>query len=74
MMHAPQQAWSGKPENIAAMAHKYAIGQPFAYPRNDLTYAGNFLHMMFSEPYQDFVAAPEIANHMPCWQAMRARR
>jgi len=40
---------------IAAAAHKHAIGQPFVYPRNDLDYCSNLLHMLFavpSEPYQ----------------------
>ncbi|MES3041222.1 MAG: citrate synthase [Pseudomonadota bacterium] len=35
---------------IAAMSYKYTAGQPFVYPRNDLNYAENFLHMMFSVP------------------------
>ncbi len=35
---------------LAAMAYKYSIGQPFVYPRNDLDYAANFLHMCFSVP------------------------
>ena len=35
---------------IAAMAYKYSIGQPFVYPRNDLDYASNFLHMPFLCP------------------------
>jgi citrate synthase len=48
---------------IAAYSFKKSIGQPFIYPRNDLTYCENFLHMMFAvpcEPYQidpDFVEA-----------------
>lgn len=48
---------------IAAMSHKKSIGQPFIYPRNDLSYCENFLQMMFavpSEPYHcdpDFVSA-----------------
>jgi citrate synthase len=48
---------------IAAYSYKKSIGQPFIYPRNDLTYCENFLHMMFAvpcEPYQidpDFVEA-----------------
>ena len=37
-----------KMPTIAAMAYKYSVGQPFMYPRNDLTYAENFLHMMFA--------------------------
>ena len=39
-----------KMPTLAAMAYKYSIGQPFVYPRNDLSYAENFLHMMFSTP------------------------
>jgi citrate synthase len=39
-----------KMPTIAAMAHKYAQGQPFIYPRNDLSYAENFLHMLFAVP------------------------
>ena len=35
---------------IGAMAYKYSIGQPFVYPRNDLSYAENFLYMTFSVP------------------------
>src|SRR3954447_16053385 len=51
---------------IAAYAFKKSIGQPFIYPRNDLTYCENFLHMMFAvpcEPYQldpDFVEALDL--------------
>ena len=39
-----------KMPTMAAMAFKYSIGQPFIYPRNDLSYAENFLHMMFAVP------------------------
>ena len=39
---------------IAAMAYKYSIGQPFVFPRNDLTFAENFLHMMFSVPAENY--------------------
>ena len=35
---------------IGAMAYKYSIGQPFVYPRNELSYTENFLHMTFSVP------------------------
>jgi citrate synthase len=44
-----------KSKTIAAFAHKKSIGQPFIYPRNDLSFPGNFLRMMFavpSEPYE----------------------
>jgi citrate synthase len=49
---------------LAAMAYKYSIGQPFVYPRNDLSYAANFLHMMFSVPAEDYEVNPVIANAM----------
>lgn len=39
-----------KMPTLAAMAYKYSIGQPFVYPLNDMSYAENFLHMMFSIP------------------------
>ena len=49
---------------IAAMAYKYTIGQPFVYPRNDLTYAENFLHMMFSVPAEEYKVSPVLAKAM----------
>ncbi len=39
-----------KMPTLAAMAYKYSIGQPFVFPRNSMSYAENFLHMMFSVP------------------------
>ena len=39
---------------MAAMAYKYSLGQPFIYPKNDLSYAENFLHMMFSTPCGEY--------------------
>ncbi|MBZ4021698.1 citrate (Si)-synthase [Rhodobacter sp. TJ_12] len=49
---------------IAAMAYKYSIGQPMVYPRNDLDYASNFLHMCFSVPAEPYVVKPELAKAM----------
>jgi len=49
---------------IAAMAFKYSIGQPFVYPRNDLDYASNFLHMCFSVPAETYNVPPELAKAM----------
>jgi citrate synthase len=49
-----------KMPTIAAMAYKYSVGQPFVYPRNDLSYAGNFLRMMFSVPAEDYEVNPVI--------------
>ncbi len=45
---------------IAAMAYKYSVGQPFVYPKNSLSYAGNFLHMCFSVPAEDYVVNPVL--------------
>ena len=49
---------------IAAMAYKYSIGQPFVYPRNDLDYASNFLHMCFSVPAEEYKVQPALAKAM----------
>jgi citrate synthase len=53
-----------KMPTISAMAYKYSIGQPFVYPRNDMTYAENFLHMMFSVPAEEYVVSPTVARAM----------
>ncbi len=45
---------------LVAMAYKYSIGEPFVYPRNDLSYAGNFLRMMFAVPTEDYVVNPVL--------------
>jgi citrate synthase len=51
-----------KMPTIAAMAYKYSIGQPFVYPRNGLSYAENFLHMMFSIPSEEYKVNPVMAR------------
>ena len=43
-----------KMPTLVAMAYKYGTGQPFVYPRNDLSYSGNFLRMMFATPCADY--------------------
>ncbi|WP_319773978.1 citrate synthase [Breoghania sp.] len=53
-----------KMPTIAAMAYKYHIGQPFVFPRNDLDYAANFLHMCFSVPCEDYKVNPVLARAM----------
>ena len=53
-----------KMPTIAAMAYKYSIGQPFVYPRNDLSYAENFLHMTFSVPSEPYPVNPVLARAM----------
>src|SRR5205814_2241014 len=51
-----------KMPTIAAMAYKYSIGQPFIYPNNNLNYAENFLHMLFSTPASSYTINPVIAS------------
>jgi citrate synthase len=43
-----------KMPTIVAMSYKYSIGQPFVYPRNDLSYTANFMRMMFAVPSEDY--------------------
>ena len=49
---------------LAAMCHKYSLGQPFIYPRNDLRHAENFLHMMFATPCEDYEVNPVLSRAM----------
>ena len=51
-----------KVPTLAAMAYKYHIGQPFIYPKNDLDYASNFLHMCFAVPCEDYKVNPVFAR------------
>jgi citrate synthase len=53
-----------KMPTIAAWAYKYALGQPFIYPRNDLSFAENFLHMMFATPCEPYKVNPVLAKAM----------
>jgi citrate synthase len=47
---------------LAAMAYKYAIGQPFVYPKNDLDYASNFLRMCYAIPCEEYQVNPVMAR------------
>lgn len=49
-----------KMPTLAAMAFKYSIGQPFVYPDNSLSFAGNFLRMMFAVPCEEYKINPTI--------------
>ncbi|HEX2752546.1 MAG TPA: citrate synthase [Alphaproteobacteria bacterium] len=49
---------------IAAMAYKYSVGQPFMYPRNDLSYAENFLYMTFAVPSEPYKISPTLSRAM----------
>ncbi|MFM2275866.1 MAG: hypothetical protein RL211_1738 [Pseudomonadota bacterium] len=49
-----------KMPTLVAMAYKYTVGQPYMYPKNELSYAGNFLHMMFATPCEPYVVSPVL--------------
>ncbi|MSU25361.1 MAG: citrate synthase [Opitutus sp.] len=51
-----------KIRTIVAMIYRYQKGLPFMFPKQELPFCDNFLHMMFSEPYQDYVSMPEVAK------------
>ena len=53
-----------KMPTLAAMAFKYSTGQPFNYPKNNLTYAENFLHMCFAVPTEEYEINPVLASAM----------
>jgi citrate synthase len=49
-----------KMPTIAAMAYKYSVGQPFLYPKNELSYTGNFLRMTFGVPAEEYEVNPVV--------------
>jgi citrate synthase len=51
-----------KVPTIAAWSYKYNTGQPFMYPKNKLSYAENFMHMMFANPYEEYTPNPVLAR------------
>ncbi len=51
-----------KMPTIAAMAYKFSMGQPFQYPLNDLSFAENFLHMMFGTPCEEYKVSPVLSK------------
>ncbi len=53
-----------KMPTIAAMSYKYSVGQPYMYPQNSMSYAENFLHMMFGMPSEKYVPNPVIVSAM----------
>ena len=53
-----------KMPTLAAMVYKYSLGQPLMYPRNDLSYSENFLHMMFNSPCEEKKVNPVLAKAM----------
>ena len=69
-IHDPQQRVIAshriiaKMPTLAAMAYKYSVGQPFLYPDNSLSFAGNFLRMTFGVPAEPYVVDPVIEDAM----------
>jgi len=53
-----------KMPTLAAMAYKYSIGEPIIYPKHDLGFAENFLHMLFAKPTAQYKVSPTIARAM----------
>lgn len=53
-----------KMPTLAAMSYKYSIGLPYMYPQNKMTYAENFLHMMFAVPSEDNIPDPILVKAM----------
>ena len=53
-----------KMPTIGAMAYKYSIGQPYVYPKNELSYSENFLHMMFAVPTEKYIVNKTLAKAM----------
>ncbi|WP_016856770.1 citrate synthase [Candidatus Williamhamiltonella defendens] len=53
-----------KMPTMAAMCYKYSIGQPFVFPQNNLSYAANFLNMMFSTPCEEYQVTPVVERAM----------
>ncbi|MFA6957214.1 MAG: citrate synthase [Thermoanaerobaculia bacterium] len=51
-----------KARTIAAFSYKKSVGQPFVYPRNDLGYCENFLHMLFAVPAEPYTISPTLTK------------
>lgn len=51
-----------KVPTIAAMSHKYNIGEPFMYPKNKFTFVENFMYMMFATPAEEYVPNPTLVR------------
>ena len=56
-----------KMPTLAAMSYKYSTGLPFMYPLNHLSYAENFLHMMFGVPSEENRPNPVLARALECF-------
>ena len=61
-----------KVRTVAAASYKMSVGQPLVYPRTDYKYCENFLHMMFSIPYQEYEPTPEVARALNLFLILHA--
>lgn len=61
-----------KVRTIAAFAYRRSTGRPFIYPDPKLSYVRNFLHMMFSQPYEQYIADPEIEDALDLFLLLHA--
>jgi citrate synthase len=61
-----------KVRTISAFAYRMAAGKPFNHPNPHLSYCSNFLHMMFSEPFKEFVASPILERAMNLFLVLHA--
>jgi len=61
-----------KVRTISAFAYRMASGKPFNHPNPHLSYCSNFLHMMFSEPYKEFVTSPVLERAMNLFLVLHA--
>ena len=61
-----------KVRTIAAASYRMSVGQPMAYPHPEYRYCENFLHMMFSIPYREYVPTPEVARALNLFLILHA--
>jgi citrate synthase len=61
-----------KVRTIAAMSYRKSRGLPYIYPKRSLPYCENFLHMMFSQPYEDYTPTPEVAQALNLFLLLHA--
>jgi citrate synthase len=61
-----------KVRTMAAYSYRASCGLPYIYPRRDLPYCENFLHMMFSTPFEPYIALPEVAQALNLFLLLHA--
>lgn len=61
-----------KVRTIAAFSYRMAAGKPFNQPNPNLSYCSNFLHMMFTMPYQEYIASPVVENALKLFLVLHA--